>query len=304
MPVHATEKNISQKPIYHNLLDSQLEQPLVEVPQTQNDLAYGDFSNYPLPTQDDLPCSDGVPMETEQHRLQMELLINSLKPWLYKSNKGYVSGNMFVYFSPDQVKNEDFKGPDVFVVLGVSNRMRKSWVVWEEGKAPDIVIELLSESTAKKDKGHKKRIYQNKLKVDEYYWFDPHNTNDFMGFRLVDSVYQELPLQNNSFISQSLGLKLSRWHGVYQNVDTVWLRWKTLGDKLLLLPEEAEAKRANTKAKLASTATKRAKAETQRAEAEAQRAEAAEQLAKVEAQRAERLAQLLREHGIDPDKLK
>ncbi len=284
-------KNIPQKnwPIRYDLFNDSPQ--VIQLEQSSINLQK-------LPTQDDLPCSDGVPMETEQHRLQMELLINSLKPWLNKSNKGYVSGNMFVYFSPDQVKNEDFKGPDVFVVLGVSNCMRKSWVVWEERKAPDIVIELLSESTAVKDKGHKKRIYQDKLKVDEYYWFDPHNTNDFQGFRLVDSIYQELPLKNNSFISQSLGLKLSCWHGVYQDFDTVWLRWKTLSGKLLLLPEEAETKRANIKAKLASTATKWAKAETQRAdvaeqrvEVEAQRAEAEAQRAEVEAQRAETEAQ-------------
>ena len=34
------------------------------------------------PTQDELPCDDGVPMETERHRLQMELLIHTLNPWL------------------------------------------------------------------------------------------------------------------------------------------------------------------------------------------------------------------------------
>jgi len=249
-----------------------------------------------LPTQDELPYDDGVPMDTEQHRLQMELLINSLKPWLYQANKGYVSGNMFVYFSPTQVKNEDFKGPDVFVVLGVSNHVRKSWVVWEEGKAPDIVIELLSESTASKDKGQKKKVYQNQLKVPEYYWFDPYNPNDFQGFRLKNKIYTELPFKDNSFTSQSLGLKLTRWHGVYQNVETVWLRWTTLDGELLLLPDETEAKRANAEAQHAAQEKQRADIAEQRAQVEAQRAEQ-------EKQRAERLAQLLREQGIDPDKL-
>jgi Uma2 family endonuclease len=117
--------------------------------------------------QNELPSGDGIPMETERHRKQMELLINSLEPWL--GERGYVSGNMFVYFSPNQVKNEDFKGPDVFVALGRSNQERKSWIVWEEGKAPDVVIELLSESTAQFDKTKKKQIYQDKLKVPEYY---------------------------------------------------------------------------------------------------------------------------------------
>ena len=270
-----------------------------------------------LPTQDELPYDDGVPMDTEQHRLQMELLINSLKPWLYQANKGYVSGNMFVYFSPTQVKNEDFKGPDVFVVLGVSNNVRKSWVVWEEGKAPDIVIELLSESTASKDKGQKKKVYQNQLKVPEYYWFDPYNPNDFQGFRLKNKIYTELPFKDNSFTSQSLGLKLTRWYGVYQNIETVWLRWTTLDGELLLLPDEAEAQHAaqekqradvaeqhaQAEAKRATQEKQRADAETQHAAQEKQRADIAEQRAQVEAQRAERLAQLLREQGIDPDKL-
>ncbi len=51
---------------------------------------------------------------------------------------------MFVYFSAAQLKSEDFRGPDFFAVLGVPKAERKSWVVWQEGKAPDVVIELLS----------------------------------------------------------------------------------------------------------------------------------------------------------------
>jgi Uma2 family endonuclease len=107
------------------------------------------------PTQDELPCDDGVPMETERHRRQMELLINTLKPWLDQRDDGYVGGNMFVYFSVDQVRNQDFKGPDFFAVLDVPKGERKSWVVWEEGKSPDVIVELLSESTAEFDKTEK-----------------------------------------------------------------------------------------------------------------------------------------------------
>ncbi len=229
-----------------------------------------DFRNYSissLPTEDDLPSSDGVPMETERHKKQMDMLINTLEPWL--GERGYVSGDMFVYFSPNQVKNEDFKGPDVFVSLGVSNKERKSWVVWQEGKAPDIVIELLSKSTAKKDKGNKKQIYQDKLRVQEYYWFDPHNPSDWKGFELTNGVnkrvYKELPFENDCFISKSLGLKLILWYGIFHNVETNWLRWATLDDELILLPDEAAAQQVEI--------------ETQRAKAEAQRANVAEQRA-------------------------
>ncbi|HEY9674986.1 MAG TPA: Uma2 family endonuclease, partial [Waterburya sp.] len=103
------------------------------------------------PTQAELPYDDGIPMESARHKAQMDLLIDALIPWLEKREDGYVGGNMFVYYSLAQVRNKDFKGPDFFAVLGVPKGERKSWVVWEEGKAPDVVIELLSESTAAAD---------------------------------------------------------------------------------------------------------------------------------------------------------
>ncbi len=109
------------------------------------------------PTQDTLLCDDGIPMETYRHKLQMDLLVEPLNTWLVlEQNRGFVGGNMFVYFSPNQVRNQDYRGPDVFAVMDVAIGERKSWVVWEEGKAPDIVIELLPDSTATQDKTEKK----------------------------------------------------------------------------------------------------------------------------------------------------
>lgn len=227
-----------------------------------------------LPTQDDLPCDDGEPMETERHIKQMDLLIASLEPWLVEHQKGYVSGNMFVYYSAQQLRHQDFKGPDVFVVLDVPLGERKSWVSWQEGKTPDVVIELLSESTAHYDKTQKKRIYQTQMKVAEYFWYDPFNSEDLKGFRLNGGIYQEIPLQNQSFlVSQQLGLTLVRWLGVYRNVKTTWLRWATLEGMLLLLPDEAERQRAEVERQRAEVERQRAETEAQRAEAEAQRAE-------------------------------
>ncbi|GEA25995.1 hypothetical protein MiAbW_00537 [Microcystis aeruginosa NIES-4325] len=85
-------------------------------------------SRLSLPTQDELPCDDGVPMETQRHKLQMDILIDALFPWLAAREDGYVGGNMFVYFSAAQLKSEEFRGPDFFAVLGVPKAERKSWV--------------------------------------------------------------------------------------------------------------------------------------------------------------------------------
>ncbi|MEA5616331.1 Uma2 family endonuclease [Cronbergia sp. UHCC 0137] len=225
------------------------------------------------PTQAELPCDDGIPMETQRHKMQMDILIDTLWPWLESRSDGYVSGNMFVYFSLEQVKNQDFRGPDFFAVLGVPKTERRSWVVWEEGKPPDVVIELLSDSTASQDKNEKKLIYQNLLRVPEYFWFDPFNPDDLAGFYLNRGLYQPIaPNAENQLVSQSLGLALVRWQGTYRGVDTTWLRWQTLDQKLLPTSQEmVEAERQNTEKERQNTEKER-----QIAEQAQQRAEQAE----------------------------
>jgi Uma2 family endonuclease len=199
--------------------------PLIELPPTQAELAY----------------DDGVPMESARHKAQMDLLIDALIPWLSQREDGFVGGNMFVYYSLAQVRNKDFKGPDFFVVLGVPKGERKSWVVWEEEKAPDVVIELLSDSTAAADKNEKKLIYQNQMRVPEYFWYDPFNPDDWAGFSIQQRVYQPLVVnERDQLVSESLGLALQRWQGNYKGIDATWLRWATLAGELLPTPEEQE----------------------------------------------------------------
>ena len=49
------------------------------------------------PTQDELPCDDGEPMETQRHKWQMDILIDAMDLWLGQRGEGYTNGNMFVY---------------------------------------------------------------------------------------------------------------------------------------------------------------------------------------------------------------
>ena len=84
--------------------------------------------------------SDEPPLESDLHRKQIDLLIRLLE-WLWRDRQDfYVSGNLTVYFSPNQNKSEDFRGPDFFVVLNTERKPRKSWVVWK--KAENIPMSL------------------------------------------------------------------------------------------------------------------------------------------------------------------
>ncbi|SKB13663.1 conserved hypothetical protein [Planktothrix sp. PCC 11201] len=229
------------------------------------------------PTQDELPYDDGVPMETQRHKMQMDLLIDPLIPWLEPREDGYVGGNMFLYFSLAQVRNQDFKGPDFFAVLGVPKKERKSWVVWEEGKAPDVIIELLSPSTAQEDKTNKKIIYQNQVRVPEYFWYDPFNSDELAGFTLKNGSYEPIfPDQFNRLFSQQLGLSLVRWSGVYKTVETVWLRWATSEGEILPTPDELSAQKAEEAQLQAEQAQRQAEASQLQAEQAQHQAEQAQ----------------------------
>jgi len=206
--------------------------------------------------------SDEPPLESYAHLQQLLLLLKCLD-WFWRDRTDYFSaGNLTVYYSPHQRKSEDFRGPDFFVVLGTERKPRKSWMVWEEGgKYPNIIIELLSTSTASTDRGLKKQLYQDIFRTPDYFWFDPDGL-EFEGFHLVDGSYQAIaPTEQGWRWSEQLQL--------YLGIHSQQLRFFTPDGDLVPTPEES-------------------------AEAERQRAEA-------ERQRSERLAEKLRDLGIDPD---
>ncbi len=135
------------------------------------------------------------------------------------------------------------------MVRNTSKRPRKSWVVWEEeGKHPDLIIELLSNSTAETDKTTKKSLYQDQFRTQEYFWFSPDDL-ELTGFKLIGQEYQVIiPNQQGLLASEVLGLFL----GIYQEK----LRYFTPEGDLVPTPEEA-ALQAENRANEAQNRAKR-----------------------------------------------
>jgi Uma2 family endonuclease len=137
------------------------------------------------------PTSDGKPMaETDWHRDLMVALIQVLQEFYADEAMVYVSGNLLVFYVPGDGRKH--VSPDVFVVKGVAKHSRPNYLIWEEGKGPDLVIELTSSSTRAEDVKRKFVLYQDTLKVQEYFLFDP--LGDYLkpalkGFRLQRGVY-------------------------------------------------------------------------------------------------------------------
>lgn len=178
------------------------------------------------------------------------------------------------------------------MVLDTEKRPRKSWVVWgEDGKYPNVIIEILSDSTAKVDRTDKKSLYQNTFRTPEYFWFHP-ETLEFQGFLMMGGQYQPIPPNAEGYLwSEQLGLYL----GVYESK----LRYFTPDGVLVPSPQESaleERRRANDE-------RRRADEERLRANSERQRAEIAQNQLREERQRSELLAQKLRELGLNPDEI-
>ncbi len=238
------------------------------------------------PRGEDLPYSDGKPMESNQHVKQMTLLIQTLQDAWAARDDFFVGGNMFLYFSETQAKKNDFLGPDVFVVMGTRPHARKSWVVWEEdGRAPDVVIELTSPTTEDNDRGPKKEIYRHNLKVPRYFIFHPIEKT-FEGWALVDGTYVPLePAEDGSLDCAPLGLRLGIRETTIPGGAEPMLRWIDADGEVLPTASEVGRKASDVEQALAAT-RREAQAAERRAEEAQEAAQTAQRDAETERQRA------------------
>jgi Uma2 family endonuclease len=195
------------------------------------------------------PSSDGQPVAESDFQLQPLLYaVTALRTHFQDRTDVYVAGNMFIYY--EEGNPEAVVAPDVFVVLGTTKRDRVSYMLWEEPKGPDFVLEITSRSTRTRDQGPKRGTYAF-LGVREYFQYDP--THDYLvpalqGARLVAGSYQALPpttLPNGTFVLHSdvLGLDLRLEEGTLRFYDPV------TGQKLLSHAEIEQALRAAEQAR-------------------------------------------------------
>ena len=201
----------------------------------------------------DYPTGDGKPMaETDVHRKDMVDVIQMLDDHYATQPNVYVSGNLLMFYvEGDRRKHVS---PDVFVVRGVAKKDRDHYLVWKEGRAPDLVVEITSKSTRREDRGKKRELYRDVLKVTEFFQFDP--TEDYLkpplqGLRLIEGEYAPIEPVNGRLPSDVLALHFERD-----------------GNRLRLFDPATGA--------LLLTRAERADAERKRAEAERERAEAAD----------------------------
>ena len=164
------------------------------------------------------PSSDGQPMaETQIHGECMMYVTYALRRYFPKRGRDdvYVGSNNFLYY--EQGNPRAVVAPDVYVVLGApAYPPRDTYMLWNEPKGPDFVLEVTSASTRRDDERRKRGVYAA-LGVREYFLYDPraeYLAPPLQGFRLRDGEYRRLPavtvLSNRevAVASEVLGLEL------------------------------------------------------------------------------------------------
>ena len=219
------------------------------------------------------PCSDGQPMaETEVHGACMMYVTYALRRWFDRRGQGdvYVGSNNFLYY--EQGNPRAAVSPDVYVVVGAPAHLRDTYLLWNEPKGPDFVLEVTSASTRRVDERRKRDVYAA-LGVSEYFLYDPraeYLTPPLQGWRLRDGGYRPLPSvtvlagREVAVASEVLGLELRD----EREARMVRLRDPATGQYLLTYEESERAREEQA-------AARRQEAEARRQEAEARRREAA-----------------------------
>jgi Uma2 family endonuclease len=212
-----------------------------------------------LPTMYDLPSEypedSGLP--DEFHIFQPQLLRETFCPPNYPADEVFVATDLNLYYDPQH--SLWYKRPDWFAAVGVSRLyeeqdLRLSYVTWQEGVAPFVVVELLSPGTEKEDLGQTLReisqppkkweVYERILRVPYYIVFDRY-TDKLQAFQLVADRYSELDLSTPRLWMPGLELGLGLWQGSYQRIERLWLRWYDASGNWLPTPLERESQRAN-----------------------------------------------------------
>lgn len=232
---------------------------------------------YDLPSED--PEEPGLP--DEFHDLQPQLLSRTLSLTGYSRENCFTASDLNLYYA---VRHPLWhKRPDWFLVVDVprlyeQRDLRRSYVLWQEGNPPYVVVEFLSPGTEAEDLGRyydeasegsegelltptasatgsgtaqaefkvkppgKFEVYETYLRVPHYFVYSRF-TQHLRYLKLDGGQYQEQPLNPETPLVwlTDLEIGLGIWQGEFEGVTAAWLRWcDQAGNWLLTDTEQAQ----------------------------------------------------------------
>ncbi len=177
-------------------------------------------------TEDDTPVDNLF--SAKQQRLLVEPLYSS---WHYEgtfladANVGVFSAVQRPPVVPDM-----FLSLDVEVAENWWAKEHRSYFLWEFGKPPDVVVEIVS--------NHKGREANQKLQeyarigVRYYVLYDPQRLIQETPLRIYELHVRGYRLRHDQQLEE-VGLSLTLWEGIFEGKPAQWLRWCRLDGQLI-----------------------------------------------------------------------
>ncbi len=232
--------------------------------------------DYWVPDANDLVTEDDTPVDNFASEKQQRLLVGSV----YSSRQDQTflaAANVGIFHTA----NQPAIVPDVFLSLNVQvpdnwwDKQNRSYLVWQFGKPPEVVIEIVSNKVGD-ELGNKLKIYEQ-MRVSYYIVYDPSQQLGQQVLRIHELRGMRYSETSETWLEQ-VGLGLTLWEGEFEGRQDTWLRWCYENGTVLPTGDE-------------------------RAEQAEHRAERAEHRAEQAEHRAQLLAEQLRALGIDPNTL-
>jgi Uma2 family endonuclease len=225
--------------------------------------------NFYIPDANKLVTEDDTPVDNFASAKQQRLLVSSLYSSL-QNQTFLAAANVGIYHTYKQPPIV----PDVFLSFDVQvpenwwEKRNRCYFVWEFGKPPEVVIEIVSNKIGD-ELGEKLKTYEH-MRASYYIVYDPDRQLGEKQLRIYELVGRRFRETSETWLEQvELGLTL--WEGEFEGRQDTWLRWCYQDGKVLPTGDE-------------------------RAEDEKQQKEQA-------LSRAELLAEKLREMAVNPDDL-
>jgi Uma2 family endonuclease len=190
-------------------------------------------------TENDKPLSVFV---EKQQRLLTDSLYSSWsgpgegRPFITLANVGMFYATTQQAVVPDVLVSLDVEHPE-----DVWEKRHRSYFIWEYGKPPEVVIEIVSNKVGG-ELEHKKNLYA-RLGIAYYVVYDPEqqlSDQRLQIFHLRNMIY--LLVDETGLPGMNLGLEL--WQGQYQGLEATWLRWLDEAGNILLTGSERADKLA------------------------------------------------------------
>jgi hypothetical protein len=220
-----------------------------------------------LITEDETPVDN--PLAEKQQRLLVEALyeswtpppaepgdghdepsVNLPRPFWAAANVGIFRSVHLPGIAPDIFVSLDAKAPSDFQ----NPDFQRSYFMWEHGKAPEAVVEIVSNRKGKEMNGKRKEYAR--MGVLYYIVYDPfgelHTEMAGAVLHVYEPLFGKRYRRRDDFQLPELGLNLVLWEGRFEEIESTWLRWADPQGNLLLTGHERAAQAEDRAARFAA----------------------------------------------------